>query len=104
MEYLTRKKLQQRFGLAWMDAERIVREQTGQALCRHPLPVACWIAAYATGLGLPALLPEGHHGWVIAAKAAAVPMILAGLVAARLVKREAILAAAQEHARPRCTG
>jgi hypothetical protein len=62
------------------------------------------VTAYAVSVGLPSLLPEGQRGWVIAAKAAAVPLMLIGIVAARLVEREAILAAAQERAKRRCPG
>lgn len=98
MEYLTRKKLEHRFGLSWMDAERILQEQTGRAIHRRLLPIACWFAAFGTPAVLSVLLPDGRN-WDIAAKATAIPLLLASYIAARLVSRDAILEAAQSRAR-----
>lgn len=97
MEYLTRKKLERRYGLTWMEAERILREHTRETLYRHPLPVTLWFAALASCFVLPGLLPSGQAG--ILARFAGFVLMTASLVATRLVKCDAILAAAQAAAK-----
>ena len=99
MEYLTARKLQQRFGLPLMDAERIVHEQTLQALYRHPLPAMCWFAAFAVGFILPAWLPDGRR-WNVAAKAVAVLLMLGSIVVRRLAAHNAILDASRKLSNP----
>ena len=95
MEYLTTRKLQQRFGLSLMDAERILHEQTRQALYRHPLPAMCWFVAFAVGFILPAWLPDGRR-WNVAAKAVAVLLMLGSIVVRRLAAHNAILDASRK--------
>lgn len=93
MEYLTAKKLQQRFGLPLPDAKRIVKEQTSQAYFRHPLLITCWVVAFALILYAPS-------GWKATADAAALLLTLAAMSVARLLKHDAILDACRKLAPP----